>query len=64
VLVPLGLSGCAAKRLKLDFTGFEKVYAETSNREVLLNLARLENRDPTYFSRLARSPALIKWQPR
>jgi hypothetical protein len=48
----LGLTGCAAKRLKVDFTGFEKAYAETSNRDVLLNLARLENRDPTYFFKI------------
>ena len=42
-----GLSACAPKRLKVDFTGFERAYAETSNQELLLNLARLENRDPT-----------------
>ena len=51
-LVPLGLTGCAATRLRTDFTGFEKAYAETSNREMLLNLARLENRDPTYFFKI------------
>ncbi len=46
------LTGCGPKRLRADFTGFEKAYAETSNREVLLNLARLQNRDPTYFFKL------------
>jgi hypothetical protein len=46
------LSGCAVKRLKTDFVGFENVYADTSNREVLLNLARLQNRDPTYFFKI------------
>jgi hypothetical protein len=51
-LLPLGLSSCAAKRLKVDFTGFEKVYAQTSNQELLLNLARLQNRDPTYFFKI------------
>jgi len=47
VSLAAGLSGCAPKRLKVDFTGFERAYAETSNQELLLNLARLENRDPT-----------------
>jgi len=51
-LLPLGFTGCAAKRLKVDFAGFEKSYAESSNREVLLNLARLVNRDPTYFFKI------------
>ncbi|MGB9408628.1 MAG: hypothetical protein WCA89_13910 [Terracidiphilus sp.] len=51
-LLCLGLTGCAAKRLKIDFTGFERSYAETSNREMLLNLARLQNRDPTYFFKI------------
>lgn len=48
----LGLAECGPKRLKADFKGFEKAYAETSNREMLLNLARLQNRDPTYFFKL------------
>ena len=51
-LALLSLSGCAAKRMQVDFVGFEKVYAETSNRELLLNLARLQNHDPTYFFKL------------
>jgi hypothetical protein len=52
VFLCLGLSGCAARQVKADFAGFENAYAETSNREVLLNLARLENHDPTYFFKL------------
>ena len=51
-LLPLGLSSCAAKRLKIDYTNFERAYAQTSNQELLLNLARLENRDPTYFFKI------------
>jgi len=46
------LTGCGPKRMKSDFIGFEKAYAETSNREVLLNLARLQNHDTTYFFKL------------
>jgi hypothetical protein len=46
------LTGCGPKRLKADFKNFEMAYAETSNHEVLLNLARLQNRDPTYFFKL------------
>jgi hypothetical protein len=56
----LGLSGCATKRLKVDFTGFEKAYAETSNQDLLLNLARLENRDPTYFFKIGQITSAYK----
>lgn len=58
----LGLSGCGAKRMKVDFVGFEKAYAETSNREMLLNLARLENRDPTYFFKLGQISTSYRMQ--
>jgi hypothetical protein len=45
-------SGCAVRRLRSDYVGFEGAYAETSNRELLLNLARLNQHDPTYFFKL------------
>src|SRR5580704_11961532 len=61
-LVISGLSGCAAKRMKVDFIGFEKVYAETSNREQLLNLARLQNHDPTYFFKLGTIQSAYRMQ--
>jgi len=48
----LAASGCAVRRVRSDFTGFEKAFADTSNRELLLNLARLQNHDPTYFFKL------------
>ncbi len=51
-LILLGLSGCAATRMKTDFAGYEGAYAESSNREMLLNLARLSNHDPTFFFKL------------
>jgi len=60
VVLPIGISGCAAKRLKIDFTGFEKAYAQTSNQELLLNLARLENRDPTYFFKIGQITSAYK----
>jgi hypothetical protein len=50
ILVPL--TACGPKRMRADFIGFEKAYAETANREVLLNLARLQNHDTTYFFKL------------
>jgi hypothetical protein len=59
-LLSVGLSGCAPKRLKVDFTGFERAYAETSNQEMLLNLARLENRDPTYFFKIGQITSAYK----
>ncbi len=61
-LLQLGLTGCAAKRLRTDYTAFERVYAETSNREMLLNLARLENRDPTYFFKVGQITSNWKMQ--
>jgi hypothetical protein len=42
------VGGCsAAGRLKVDYTNYEDIYALTSNREMLLNLARLDQHDPT-----------------
>jgi hypothetical protein len=58
----LGLCGCAARQMKSDFTGFESAYAETSNREVLLNLARLGNHDPTYFFKLGQISTSYRMQ--
>jgi hypothetical protein len=52
LLVLLGASGCAIHRVHADYIGFEKAYADTSNRELLLNLARLQNHDPTYFFKM------------
>jgi hypothetical protein len=52
-LALLLISGCsAAGRLKVDYTNYEDIYALTSNREMLLNLARLDQHDPTYFFKL------------
>ncbi len=45
-------SGCAATRLKADYTDYEAAYAQTSNQEMLLNLARLDQHDPTFFFKL------------
>jgi len=61
-LIPLAISGCAAKRMNADFISFEKAYAETSNREELLNLARLQNHDPTYFFKLGQITSAYKMQ--
>ncbi len=44
--------GCGPKRMQVDFRGYESAYANTSNRQLLLNLARLENSDPAYFFKL------------
>jgi hypothetical protein len=47
------VSGCgAARRLNADYTDYEAVYAATSNHEMLLNLARLDQHDPTFFFKL------------
>jgi hypothetical protein len=46
------LTGCGPRRVRADFTHYENSYAFTSNQEMLLNLARLEQHDPTYFFKL------------
>ncbi len=48
----LGISGCAAARLRTDYGGYENAYANSSNREMLLNLARLNQHDPTFFFKI------------
>lgn len=66
VLAPLVMtalfatSGCAVHRVRTDFVGFEKAYADTSNRELLLNLARLQNHDPTYFFKMGQITSSYK----
>jgi hypothetical protein len=47
--VALLLSGCGSARYRADYNGFNDAYADSSNRQMLLNLARLDQHDPTYF---------------
>jgi len=47
------LSGCGTVSLKRSFDNYSDVYAETQDRQMLLNLARLSNREPIYFFQLA-----------
>jgi len=43
------LSGCGGSRYRADYNSFNAAYADSSNRQMLLNLARLDQHDPTYF---------------
>jgi hypothetical protein len=43
------LSGCGSARYRADYNGFNAAYADSSNHQMLLNLARLDQHDPTYF---------------
>jgi hypothetical protein len=61
-LLLVTLPGCGPKRMRADFVGFEAAYAETSNREVLLNLARLQKHDPTYFFKIGQISSLYRMQ--
>lgn len=61
-LALLCLCGCGPRRMAVDFKGYESAYADTSNRELLLNLARLENRDPTYFFKLGQITSSYRMQ--
>lgn len=60
--VCLSITACGPRRVRVDFTNYEKSYAITSNREVLLNLARLEQRDPTYFFKLGQISSQYRMQ--
>ncbi len=56
----LSLSGCAARRLRTDYAGYENAYAVSANREMLLNLARLNQHDPTFFFKLGQITTTYK----
>jgi hypothetical protein len=45
----LVLAGCGGMRYRADYNSFNAAYADSSNRQMLLNLARLDQHDPTYF---------------
>ena len=45
-------TGCGPRRVRADYKNYENSFAVTSNHEELLNLARLEQHDPTYFFKL------------
>ncbi len=43
------LSGCGATHYRGDYNGFNSAYADSSNRQMLMNLARLDQHNPSYF---------------
>jgi hypothetical protein len=45
----LVLSGCSSARYRADYNNFNSAFADSSNHQMLLNLARLDQHDPTYF---------------
>ena len=47
--VALLSGGCAGPALRTSFNDYAGVYADVSNRQMLLNLARLSNSHPSYF---------------
>jgi hypothetical protein len=51
-LLALVMFGCGASRLRVDYKGYESSYAESANRQLLINLARLNQHHPTYFFKL------------
>ena len=51
------ISGCTTVPLRQSFNNYSDVYAETQNRQMLLNLARLHEREPIYFFQLAQISA-------
>ena len=53
-LVPLaGLFGCAGNALSEDFADYSRIYGDSMNKQLLLNLARESHNEPVYFIQLA-----------
>jgi hypothetical protein len=61
-IASLCLTSCGPTRVRADFTHYENSYAVTSNQEVLLNLARLRQHDPTYFFKLGQISSSYRMQ--
>jgi len=61
-VVLIGLCGCGPRRVRADFKNYEGAYAETSNHQLLLNLARLGNHDPAYFFKLGQITSSYRMQ--
>lgn len=55
------LSGCASYRYKADYGGFQGAYAQNSNQQLLLNLARLDQHEPTYFLQFGQISVQYNW---
>jgi hypothetical protein len=55
VILPLiWLCGCVSpKALRSDYGNYSEMYADSSNQQLLLNLARESHQDPVYFIQLA-----------
>ena len=47
------LCGCAGTALQHDYSNFSDVYANSSNKQLLTNLAREQHDEPIYFIQLA-----------
>jgi hypothetical protein len=48
--------------MQVDYRNYENAYANTSNRQLLLNLARMENSDPAYFFKLGQITSSYRMQ--
>jgi hypothetical protein len=53
----LALAGCGSVALGPSFNEYSSTFAETQNRQMLLNLARLHDRHPIYFFQLGQITA-------
>jgi hypothetical protein len=53
LIIPLVvLCGCAGVALRHDYADYSKMYADSVNKQLLLNLARLSHDEPVYFIQL------------
>ncbi len=61
-LLPIFLGGCPPRALRTDYKDYENSYAESSNRQMLLNLARLSEHHPTYFFKMGQITTNYRYQ--
>ena len=53
VLLVAGLCGCAGTTLQHDYANYSSVYADSNNKQLLMNLAREQHDEPVYFIQIA-----------
>jgi hypothetical protein len=53
VLSVAGICGCAGTALQHDYANYSSVYADSNNKQLLMNLAREQHDEPIYFVQLA-----------
>jgi hypothetical protein len=61
LLAAAAVTGCASHVLRNSFEDYDEAYAEAENHQMLLNLARLSEHQPSYFFQLGNINALYEF---